>query len=266
MPRPPCGTGVATSSSPAIATAPCVGTRDGTACSASCGRPRLPARRRLSTGGGFLARDGAGFGRLAEALLREAPLPLPERPRCTLAADALAGLDLDVRAALAPVIERIEDLFGRADMVELAPGGFGSLLSAFRQLRADDPAGSPDLAGAGEAIASFGPEVRDDDDRDDAIACRDAFRNRLERLLGVDRVLLLPTLPDIEPRPAPGPPDDEAAGYLCAAALAGLPQVSMPLARLADAPLGLSLIGPGGSDLSLCRIAVRLAREIRPGT
>ena len=45
---------------------------------------------------------------------------------------------------------------------------------------------------------------------------------------------------------------------LCWASLAGLPQVSIPLARRLGAPLGLSLIGPAGSDLSLVRLAVRI--------
>ena len=46
---------------------------------------------------------------------------------------------------------------------------------------------------------------------------------------------------------------------LCLAGLSGFPQVTMPLARRQGAPLGLSLIGPPGSDLSLVRLACRLA-------
>ena len=44
-------------------------------------------------------------------------------------------------------------------------------------------------------------------------------------------------------------------------ASSGLPQVSMPLAARLGAPLGLSLIGPAGSDLSLVRLAARLAGD-----
>jgi amidase len=33
----------------------------------------------------------------------------------------------------------------------------------------------------------------------------------------------------------------------------------MPLARRLDAPLGISLMGPPGSDLSLLRLAERIA-------
>jgi len=39
----------------------------------------------------------------------------------------------------------------------------------------------------------------------------------------------------------------------------GLPQVSMPLGQRLGAPLGLSLLGPAGSDASLVRLAQRIA-------
>ncbi|MBA2723714.1 MAG: hypothetical protein H0U56_12685 [Methylibium sp.] len=44
----------------------------------------------------------------------------------------------------------------------------------------------------------------------------------------------------------------------CIAGMAGLPQVSLPVAAPADAPLGISLLGPAGSDLALIRFAARL--------
>ena len=46
---------------------------------------------------------------------------------------------------------------------------------------------------------------------------------------------------------------------LCIAGLTGLPQVSLPLASREGAPLGLSLIGPAGSDRSLIALAARIA-------
>ncbi len=214
-------------------------------------------------GWGWLAREAADFARVAEALLGQPAVPLPDAPRCLIAADTLAVLHHDVRAALAPAIEAIEDLFGRGDMVELAPSGLGPLVAAYRELQADGRVRHPD--GPDPAVPSFGPDVRDDDDRDEAEAARATLAARLGRLLAADGLLILPTLPDGDPGP-PGPArsEDEVAGHLCPAALAGLPQVSLPLVRLGDAPLGLSLLGPAGSDLSLCRLAVRIARELRP--
>jgi amidase len=44
----------------------------------------------------------------------------------------------------------------------------------------------------------------------------------------------------------------------CIAGLAGLPQVSLPLAAPDGVPLGISPLGPAGSDLALIRLAARV--------
>jgi amidase len=100
----------------------------------------------------------------------------------------------------------------------------------------------------------------------EAHAVRAAFRERLSDLIGTDGVLILPTMPDV----APLLTDSEEAldGYrntalnlLSLSGLSGLPQVSLPLASRLGAPLGLSLVGPAGSDLGLVRLAARLADQ-----
>jgi amidase len=82
-------------------------------------------------------------------------------------------------------------------------------------------------------------------------------------ILGSDGVLLMPTMPDIAPLIS----DDEAGlesyrnralQMLCIAGLAGLPQLSLPWATRLGAPLGLSLVGPPGSDHSLVALAQRI--------
>jgi amidase len=45
---------------------------------------------------------------------------------------------------------------------------------------------------------------------------------------------------------------------LCIAGLAGFPQLSLPLSSRLGAPLGISLLGPAGSDRSLVRLAERI--------
>jgi amidase len=47
---------------------------------------------------------------------------------------------------------------------------------------------------------------------------------------------------------------------LCIAGLSGFPQLSLPLLQRDGAPLGLSLLGPAGSDASLVALAQRLAQ------
>ncbi|WP_252861859.1 amidase family protein, partial [Shigella flexneri] len=87
----------------------------------------------------------------------------------------------------------------------------------------------------------------------EAQAFRTRFRAHLAALLGHDGVLVMPTMPDIAPLRSD--PESALEDYrnrsirlLCLAGLAGFPQLSLPLARRDDAPLGLSLLGPAGSD------------------
>ena len=92
---------------------------------------------------------------------------------------------------------------------------------------------------------------------------RVAFRARLAQILGSDGVLLMPSMPDIAPLRSATESSLEdyrnaATRLLCIAGLSGFPQLSMPLASREDAPLGMSLLGPAGSDRSLIALAERL--------
>ncbi len=82
--------------------------------------------------------------------------------------------------------------------------------------------------------------------------------------LGDDGVICLPT----SPRAAPlrNTPTDQveveyrnqAMRLLCIAGLAGLPQISLPVATIGGLPLGLSLIGARNSDRALIALARRV--------
>ena len=94
-------------------------------------------------------------------------------------------------------------------------------------------------------------------------AVRQAFTDELTQALGSDTVWVMPTMPDIAPLI-----DDSAEALeryrnnairlLCLSGLSGFPQLHLPLARRLDAPFGLSLLGPKGSDRSLIRLAEQL--------
>ena len=91
-----------------------------------------------------------------------------------------------------------------------------------------------------------------------------AFRERFGALHRNDAVLILPTMPDIAPLlsesdEALNDYRNNALNLLCLSVLSGLPQVSIPLASRLGAPLGLSIMGPAGSDLSLVALAHRIA-------
>ncbi|KAF8058363.1 AMI1 [Scenedesmus sp. PABB004] len=122
----------------------------------------------------------------------------------------------------------------------------------------------------------FGPGVADrfrmaSGISDAEFAAADAKRARIaahvRALLGDDGLLALPTAP------GPAVPLDTPAAQLddwrrslisltAIAGLSGLPQVSLPFARVEGLPVGLSLIGPPGGDELLLQAAVRLAAAL----
>jgi len=96
-----------------------------------------------------------------------------------------------------------------------------------------------------------------------ALAYRQHLRQRVADLLGADGVIMLPTMPDCAPLIAQNEASLEdyrnrAIRLLCLAGLCGFPQISLPLAQSQGAPLGLSLLGPAGSDRSLVSLAARI--------
>ena len=222
---------------------------------------------------GFFARDAGTFGKVAAVLLGPDPAVLPARPRVLLAADAFAMLDTEVRAVLAPIVSRIEALLGQAEMVEAAgPGGFEPLYWAFRHLQGreawttDGPIIERHRMPLGPGVAerfAYAKALTDDQARA-AATCRAEFRHSFGRLIGADAVMILPTMPDIAPLLVDGEETldvyrDKALNLLCLAGLSSFPQVTMPLARRLGAPLGISILGPAGSDLGLVRLAAEIA-------
>jgi amidase len=89
---------------------------------------------------------------------------------------------------------------------------------------------------------------------------RVAITDRVLSVLRDDTVIAVPTGP--APAPPVGMSGDALESYrvratsmLCAAGLAGVPQISLPLAAVDGRPFGISLVGPRGSDLALIDLA-----------
>ena len=224
---------------------------------------------------GWLARDGESFARVADAILGKDRVTLPETPRLLLADDMFAQAVPEVERILRNTVQRVVPLLGQPETVR-AVSDMDALYWAFRWLQGREAWAAngkmierhaPPLGpGVAERFA-FGRAVSDAEfARGDSV--REAFRAKLARLLGRDGVLLLPTVPDIAPLISAGEAElddfrNRALRLLCLAGLSGFPQVSIPVAHRDDAPLGLSVIGPKGSDKSLVAFAVRFERAAR---
>jgi len=221
---------------------------------------------------GWFTRDVSTFARVADVLLGDDTTPLPAAPRLLTPTEVWGLLAPEVTEALAPARARIEALFGAAVPATVVLDSFEAMYWHFRHLQGreawlvDGPLIERYQPPLGPGVAqrfAWAREVADDKVAA-ATAFRAQFRARLAALLGDDGVLLMPTMPDIAPRIS----DDEAGlehyrnsaiRMLCISGLSGFPELSLPLATRLGAPLGISLLGPPGSDRSLVRLAERIA-------
>ena len=200
----------------------------------------------------------------------------PQRPaRLLVARDAFALLEPAARAALAPAVARLQRLVGKGREIEVAPGGLAAWFETFRTIQAAEVWASVG-AWVSEARPRLGPGVKEriewaatvtPDMLAQADARRAEVRARMDRLLGPGDVLCLPTSPRAAP-PLGTPVDkieieyrNQAMCLLCIAGLAGLPQLSMPMATIDGLPLGLSIVGRQGTDTMLLALAKRVETD-----
>ena len=220
---------------------------------------------------GWFSRDIDTFARVGDVLLGADSCALPDAPQVLLASDINAMLAPRVQAVFADTLARLAPVLGTARPVQAAGDSIDSLYWAFRHIQ-----GYQAWAQHGERIERYGmqlgPGVKDrfawsgkiaQADMPQHEAVRRSFNEQFLALLGRDRVLVMPTMPDIAPLLSESEEalDDyrnQAIRMLCLAGLSGCPQISLPLMTLDGAPFGFSLIGPPGSDSSLIALARRL--------
>ena len=208
---------------------------------------------------GWFARDAGALLRVGACLLGAAAGP--PITRFLVVEDAFALADADVAGALMAVLP---PALAAGDRVRVFAEGTDAWREAYRVLQ-----GAEIWRGLGpwimRARPRFGPSIAErfadaaritDGDVARWGPVRQAIRARVRGLLTPGTALVAPTAPT----PAlPRGADAATLGDFYARALpltaiaghCGLPQVTLPAARVGGAPVGLSLIGAAGTDLAL---------------
>jgi amidase len=223
---------------------------------------------------GWFARDARTLARAGDVLLPADHSGIALN-RLYIARDAFAIADESVADAVRTAITRAA--LPVAAEVDLASefGGLPEWLKRFRRLQPREI-----WAEHGAWIESrkprFGPEIAErfalaksvsatpeGDDQD--------FRARvaahLDRVLGLTCVLLIPTAGTIAPRLDMSKEElaqfrDRTLTLTSIAGLGRLPQVQLPAGKVDGAAIGLSLIGPRGSDRALLALAEKVASAL----
>jgi len=217
---------------------------------------------------GWFTRDAATFTKVADAILGEDAHPLPAKPRLILASDLVQQTDPEARALFEALFARIDRMVSPLEHQEIAKPDFDTLFWAFRFLQGREawqshgdfitkhrPALGPGIA---ERFA-FAKGVTDEQVATSQKA-REAFRAHLDTILGTDGVLLLPTVPDVPSLMAASEDElelqrNQSMRLLSPSGLSGCPQINLPMLTKAGAPMGISVLGPRGSDRSLAHLA-----------
>jgi amidase len=241
-----------------------------------------PTRDRISLAGvipfgppfdvaGWFARDIGVLQRVGRVLLDEHGVAGIPR-RALIARDGFDWIEDRVAEALQGAVARVVGTLAEHTEIVLSEEGLPQWFETFKTLQ-----GASIWANHGQWIRAtrpaFGPGIKERLQWAAAVTAEDVERAnshhqvvcaRLDEILGADDVLLLPTSPRVAP--LKNTPVNEieiryrnqAMHLLCIAGLGGLPQVSLPMAELDGLPLGLSLLGPRGADLSLLALAQRV--------
>jgi len=182
-----------------------------------------------------------------------------------LAADLVGMARPEVSARLADAVAGLPRIDWPLDLT--------AMLAAFQTLQAYE-AWQVHGTWLRDRLDVLGPDVRARFEHASAITGEAAevartaaasYREAIRELLG-DRVLALPSAPSFAPLA------DDPAGLdavrqstlllTCIAGLGGLPAVNVPLPAPGLPPVGLSLVGPAGSDQGLIALATGFAAEI----
>jgi amidase len=226
---------------------------------------------------GWFAREAPVFAAVGDVLLpaerEECVLPR----RLKIATDAVSITDLEAHQALQYAIDVLREAFAEAEPVTVALEGLEHFRETYRTVSAHEAwqnnaewieahgrGLSPPIAErfayaktVGDAAAAAAREAQAD------------IRQRVRGLLESDALLCLPSAPG--PAPKLDATGEEVESFrkrlqrlTSIASLAGLPQVTLPDLDVGGAPVGLSLIGPAGSDRALLEVARELALKHHP--
>ena len=235
---------------------------------------------------GVLASRVDVLQRAAEVLSASETPPAAAPNAIHLVTEAIELADAEVWRALQSGIDLLREMVGNAVQEsslgricnDAEAANLGAWLDAYRRIQAAESESSLS-AWVTEARPAFGPATQagfdfirsqDRGHVGEASRRRERFSRALSRALGPRDLLCIPTAATIAPLKGANAFDRSGNYYqrtLSLTAIAGvarLPQVSMPLATIASAPIGLSLLASRGEDLFLLQVAGEIGRRWQP--
>lgn len=221
---------------------------------------------------GYVAAEPDVFVKLSEVLLDEDSEKTTFK-QLYVAKDCFDTVDADVKAAFEPAVEFIKTHLDDSKDVIVAPEGLDSWVDAFRLVQ-----GYEVWESYGGFVNRYAPRIsRGPKERlewastitlnqyNEALTIKKEIEDYFTRFLPHDAILILPTGASVAPLRTASLEDinrerHQSSNLLCISPLTGTPQVTVPLVKLHDVPMGLTLISNKGTDMELVRFAAKVAK------
>jgi amidase len=221
---------------------------------------------------GWFARDLEVFARVGDVLLPKHAAPKRQFSKLIVASEAISILDPELIEPIRGILRTIAGQFAEFEEIVLSGvQGLEEWRQIFRLASAHETwkihgvwvtAEGDSLAPPIRERFAFAASVSDEQ----AMRARDAqsqIRDRLRAVLGGNSVLFLPTAPGPAPKLDARGEEVElfrqrAQRLTSIAGLSGFPQITLPVLEREGAPVGVSLLGPEGSDRQLLDLAAHL--------
>lgn len=222
---------------------------------------------------GFVANNATAFKRVAKELLKKDQQKTPFT-KLLIATDCFDALSPDVKATLEPPTQFIADKLECVEEIVLAPEGLDKWTETFRIVQ-----GYEVWESYGGFINKYRPRLSPGpkerlqwaskitlQEYHQAYKKMGEIKEYLEKLIPPGNLLVLPTASSVAPLKS-APQDEinylrgQSSKLLCVSPLAGIPQVTIPLVKQHNVPLGISLIGARDTDLELANFAANLSEK-----
>jgi amidase len=219
---------------------------------------------------GWLAQNASILARVGDVLLPPNPVTFK---RLLILEDALAESEPAAANVLAGIVDALRHQFAMVEQISLSDTSLEDWRKTYVDASAPEgwqvhgewiettrPTFGPAIAQRFAYAKSVTPDVARAAQRE-----RERIAQYVRHMLGPDTVAILPTAAG--PAPRLDASAAEVDGFrtrtmrlTCIAGLAGLPQVNIPRRLESGLPLGMSLLGPAGSDRALMTLAAAVAR------
>lgn len=225
---------------------------------------------------GYVASQKQVFRDVSQVLLGEDPKAMPLKTLYVID-DAFEAVDASVRDAFQETIETIGRQLGKVEHITIAEEGleywvkevfqivqgyevwdsYGGFVNKYRPRLSPGPKDRLEVASKITREAYLKAKEKQEE-----------FRQRIEKLLSDGAVLIEPTASSVAPLKSTSLEEinrlrAQSSHLLCISALAGIPQITLPLLEQDHVPLGVTLMSAKNTDRTLIDFALQFLDETK---